>query len=744
ISNQLPNLYSFSWNFGNGLISNGTQPFDSAMYTSSGNYDVQLIATDAYGCSDTIMKPSYIRINGPIAGFEALNPRGCKGMTVTFTDTSQTDGLNPVTTRTWDFGDGTSQTVSGPSVQHAYQDTGTFSVRLIVTDAAGCTDSILMQDLVRITQLKVKFISDSLSCPGSTVRFYNHTQGDMQQATWTFGDASAPSNDIHPIHSYTAPGLYTVKLAVSDANGCTDSSVKTNYIHVDNPVAKFTMSDSFALCTPFHVVFSNTSDFYIASYWDMDVPGGTSTVTSPQHYFTDPGVYQVQLTVLAPGGCLDSTVRTVTVYDISNFDFSYTPLGGCKPLNVDLTTNMPGPVRYLWDLSDGNMYDTTAGAISHVYDFYGTFVPKLMLTDATGCIVPFEGNDTIRIIGADALFGADQQLFCDAGTVSFTDSTTYNDSLVQYSWTFGDGNTSQAANPTHTYASPGLYTVALAVRTENNCTDTFEVQQMIKVVASPDIAIGGDDEICVRESIAHTGEFLATDTSQVQWQWVLADGSQSPLQDAPTFQYTKAGTYQVQLVAVNSTGCTDTAWRTITVHDLPFATMPGAITIQSGFPQQLPVTYSPGTLSFNWSPSTGLNCTECPQPVAGPRFNTLYTVSFADSNGCTNSARIQVITLCKNANVFLPNTFTPNGDGTNDIFYVRGKGLERVKSLRVFNRWGEIIFEQNNLPVNDPSYGWNGNAGGRPASPDVYVYQAEVFCENNQVIRLEGNVALIR
>ena len=103
-----------------------------------------------------------------------------------------------------------------------------------------------------------------------------------------------------------------------------------------------------------------------------------------------------------------------------------------------------------------------------------------------------------------------------------------------------------------------------------------------------------------------------------------------------------------------------------------------------------------------------------------------------------------MIVICKNANVFIPNTFSPNNDGSNDVFYVRGKGLDRVKSLRIFNRWGEVVFEGNNLPVNNPLYGWDGKFKGKNPVADVYVYQVEVFCENSQVIRFDGNVALIQ
>jgi gliding motility-associated-like protein len=100
--------------------------------------------------------------------------------------------------------------------------------------------------------------------------------------------------------------------------------------------------------------------------------------------------------------------------------------------------------------------------------------------------------------------------------------------------------------------------------------------------------------------------------------------------------------------------------------------------------------------------------------------------------------------FCNNDNVFVPNTFSPNGDGSNDVFYVRGKGLNRVKMLRVFNRWGQVVFERTNFAVNDASAGWDGTYNGAKQVPDVYIYQLEIWCDNSTVVKFEGNVALIQ
>jgi gliding motility-associated-like protein len=172
--------------------------------------------------------------------------------------------------------------------------------------------------------------------------------------------------------------------------------------------------------------------------------------------------------------------------------------------------------------------------------------------------------------------------------------------------------------------------------------------------------------------------------------------------------------------------------------------LPGTITKQAGFPVTIPATYTSNVINYTWTPATGLNCTDCPAPTVTTKFNTKYFVNFSDSNGCTNTGEVQVLVICKNANVFVPNTFSPNGDGSNDVFYVRGTGLERVKSLRVYNRWGEVVFEKRDFSVNDPSVGWDGRYKGAKPQADVYVYQVEVFCENSQIVHFEGNIALIQ
>jgi len=109
-----------------------------------------------------------------------------------------------------------------------------------------------------------------------------------------------------------------------------------------------------------------------------------------------------------------------------------------------------------------------------------------------------------------------------------------------------------------------------------------------------------------------------------------------------------------------------------------------------------------------------------------------------------DSDSVFVRVRCNGDSVFIPNTFTPNGDGLNDVFYPRGKGIAYVSSFRIFNRWGELVFERNNFMLNDEHNGWDGTYKGRQLSPDVYMYTISSRCANGEIIEWKGDVTLVK
>lgn len=737
------NIVSYRWNFGhNGNPGSGMTT--ATVYPKAGLYSVTLIITDIVGCKDSVVKPNYIRITGPTAGFIAANTNGCRGLTASFTDTSKNDGISNITRWQWNFGDGTivTDSVSRP-IQHNYSQAGSFAVSLKVTDASGCVDSFIRPALVNTSNIKADFTSvDTLSCPGATIHFVNRSVASSAfTCAWQFGNSTS-SAQPNPTINYSTDGTYSVKLIIRDAVGCIDSITRPNYISVKSPVASFTVSDSASSCTPFQVRFTNTSTYYNDHMWDL--AGGTSTLPNPTQYYNQPGTYLTKLVITSPGGCRDTAERSVTVNDVSGAQLNYLPLDGCKPLTVDLKAFAPKNMSYVWDFGDGTIVNSQDTVTQHVYNFFGDFVPKLILMDGSGCVIPVTGLDTIRIKGATAKFAVDNRVLCDSGMVRFLDSTTFNNPIISYEWNFGDGTTSNQSNVIHYYNQPGIYPVSVNVLTQNNCVDTFRLSVPVKVVQSPSIRIEGDTVICVGDGINHLGEFNRIDTSRVRWAWNFPNGNTADIQMPQRQVYKTAGDFVVRTIATNSDGCKDTATKNIKVHPLPTVQLPSSLTTRTGTSIQLPAVYSSGVVSYAWTPSESLNCATCPQPVSSLKYNTTYRVNFVDSNGCKNTGEVQVVVFCNNDNVFVPNTFSPNGDGSNDVFYVRGKGLNRVKSLRIFNRWGQVVFEKMNVGVNDASAGWNGTYNGAKPIADVYVYQLEIWCDNSTVVKFEGNIALIQ
>jgi PKD repeat protein len=518
------NLVSYDWDLGLGGFTTTSSPSISTTYSTSGYYSITLVTTDIYGCKDTAYKNNYVHITGPTANFDATNRAGCKGLVTTFNDLSQTDGISPIVSWKFDFGDGTNVApFTAPPFTHTFANAGTYSVTLTVTDAGGCSSSFTIPDYILTTDPKALFSSaDTLACPGSTVQFSNQSTGLNLVSVWSFGDGNT-SNASAPSNIYSNTGLYSVKLKVTDQYNCSDSLTRPDYIKVSRPVASYSVNDSVSSCTPFEVDFTNTSQYYVSSLWDLG--GGISTLKNPIQFYNAPGIYPIQLIVTSPGGCKDTTHGTVHVYDTIGSKVTYTPLDGCKPLSVDLDVFTPGPGDYTWDFGDGVLITNDTVKMHHIYNFFGKFVPKVILTDPAGCIIPISGIDTIRIKGATAKFGVDNKFFCDSGMVTFLDSTTFNDTITGYFWDFGDGATSTSWNASHFYNAPGLYTPTLSLQTENACVDTFRLPNAVKIVQSPLISIGGDSVICVNDVMQHLGVFDRSDTSVVQWSWKFPNGN---------------------------------------------------------------------------------------------------------------------------------------------------------------------------------------------------------------------------
>ncbi len=891
INSSPSNISSYEWTFGDAGIGSGSPVTHT--YIASGVYDVSLLITDLHGCKDSLLKPMYIHVNGPTAAFGPSQPGFCLLSAVTFNDSTLTDGTHPIVQWVWDYGDGTTDILTSGPFQHTYASGGIYTIKLKVTDSNGCTDSLTRTNLLTISEPLATFTADTLACPNVPVHFTNNSSWPATYY-WDFGDGTTII-DPYPNHVYTADGYYTVTLIIVDPYGCTDTLVRPNYIHITTPMADFSVSDSSGTCPPLIVNFTNASQNYASLQWDFG-DGTTSVNPNPSHFYNIPGIYDATLTVTGAAACTSVKHQVIRIQGPQG-SFTYAPLSGCKPLTVNFVgTTQPG-ISFIWDFSDGTTLSTTDSIVSHTYTIPGNYLPRMILVDPGGCVVPIPGPDTIHVYGINAGMNFTSQTLCDSGFVQFNSSVSGNDIVTGYLWNFGDGNTSTSQNPLHHYNSAGLFYPSLHITTQAGCLDSITNPLPVKIVPKPDALINQSPNGCVPVAITFNGALAVADTSAMSWQWSFGNGHTSTLQNPPVENYTNVGTYPVSLIVTNSSGCIDTVTTSVQGFALPTINAGLDTTICKGIGNTLSasggVTYSwappaglsctnctnpvatpdslttyvvtgtnamgcsgkdsvnvkvlypftmnanpgdtvcrggsvtlgaSGALTYSWSPSTGLNNTNIPNPVASPqttttyqvigrddhncftdtayaqvivydiptveagpdrtvnvgqiidlvptisndvndvrwtptgsifrniypavsvkpRETTTYTVTVRNAGGCTASDNLTVFVLCDGANVFIPNTFSPNGDGANDIFYPRGSGLFRIKSAKVFNRWGEIMYEKNDFKANDPSVGWDGTYKGKPLNVDVYVYIVEVICDNNSILFLKGNIALVK
>ena len=639
VNSQAQYISSYAWTITKGSTTYGTPAGRTVQFAfpAAGQYTVRLIIKDIYGCADTLVKPLYIQVNGPTADFSVINPEVCTNTTILFADSSKSDGQHPIQQWKWNYGDGATETLTSGPFQHTYTKSGIYPVQLTVVDNLGCADTRTMQYAVTISRPVVQFESpDTLSCTGKPVRFINQTTGNSPVYAWYFGDGQTTAA-TQPAHAYTQEGDYTIKLVANDRFGCADSMIRQQYIHIRDPRARFSMSDSFATCPPLLVNFTNQSLHFNRIEWDFG-DGNKSTLANPSHFYTYPGIYRAKLTITSPGGCIDSLIKIITVKGPQG-TFTYDKTKGCVPTAIGFTAQANQDVSFVWDYNDGTVEESDNRTITHTYTTMGEYLPKLILIDAQGCRVPVMGKDTIRIYGVNAGFTSNKQLLCDSGQVQFTNATVSNDLITRYHWLFGDGRTSPEKNPAHVYTQSGLYMPQLVVTTQNGCMDTAQMPLPLKIVSSPLAAIQSDSGACVPALLQFRASLLRPDTSSLQWQWDFGNGATAQVQNPPAVTYNTAGAFTARLIVTNTSGCADTVLRTVNAWPVP--------SVNAGADQAIcrnsAVTLTgSGATQYSWSPATALSCTNCPAPLASPLEDITYAVTGKNIFGCTATDSIQI------------------------------------------------------------------------------------------------------
>jgi gliding motility-associated-like protein len=220
----------------------------------------------------------------------------------------------------------------------------------------------------------------------------------------------------------------------------------------------------------------------------------------------------------------------------------------------------------------------------------------------------------------------------------------------------------------------------------------------------------------------------------------LCEGEKARIGDST---YSKSGTY---ITTIRRRGLCDSVVTSTLNYENTFviSVMPAETNIEKGEKTEIKISVNPsGNYTYNWTPKDYLTCSNCPSAFSEPPSTTRYTISVAQvGSRCFKKIDSKVNVI---AGVYIPTAFTPNGDSVNDIFYIIGsKSVKEIKEMVIYNRWGELIFRDENFQTGDPSHGWDGNYRGQTLNSDIFTYKIIADMKNGEVNNFSGAFTLLR
>lgn len=562
---------------------------------------------------------------------------------------------------------------------------------------------------------------DFVTCDGFTINFTNKSTGSIQNYFWDFGDnstAADTSSLVTPTYTYADTGLYKVTLIVNRGLLCTDTG------HTTIGVYPGFFPDFSAITTckgsPTQFTDGTTTKYGTVNSWRWDfgntaATNDTAHIKDPLYTYGSPGSYDVQLIVGNSKGCIDTIQKTVPVLDkptlsitndtlicdidtlqlnaVGSGNFNWTPNYNINNINAQNPLVSPDvPTKYVVTLDAGPGCTNTDSVYVDVKSFVTLSAP----------------NDTT---------------ICSGDTITLSPSSD----ALNYMWSPpGSLDDPAKKNPAVTPASDTKYTV---IGNIGKCQATASVT--VKVVPYPSVTLSPDAGICYGDSIQLNAQINASSFTWSPQSNIIKSNTLNPI-------VFPASTTDYILTVTDNKGCPKPVSDSVTITVIPpiqaFAGNDTNIVVNQ--PLQLIAT---GGSIYEWQPPVGLSRTDIFNPVAILQHNQKYIVKVSTPEGCFAYDTVNVTVFTTPPSFFVPNAFTPNADNRNDTFKPIAAGIAEFRYFRVYNRWGQLVFNTNQL-----KNGWNGTLNGRDQPQGVYVWVAEGVTYTGTTIKEKGTVVLIR
>ncbi len=348
-------------------------------------------------------------------------------------------------------------------------------------------------------------------------------------------------------------------------------------------------------------------------------------------------------------------------------------------------------------------------------------------TTLTKVFTTFNGCDSTVVTSISVLNAETFSINGPLGICDGSSAVLDAGSFEQFLWSTGE------TTATITIDSPGTYAVSVTNQAGCSASNAIEISGngiSVEVeIISPNCDVGSTGSIEVVEVMGGAGNYLFG-----------IDGQ--PLQEVAIFEGLFEGSYT--LFVEDDTGCSYEGNVSVIIPEQLTVSLGQNFHITIGESAQLNATTNKPLSKIQWITGGEISCTDCSDPIATPDITTTYSVEVSDLDGCLASDSI-IIFVDKLRKVYIPNVFSPNGDGINDLFYIStGEEVLQIKALRIFDRWGGLVYENENFSPNDPNFGWDGKYNKKPNFSGVYVYYALIAFQDEKELIYEGDITLVR
>ena len=581
---------------------------------------------------------------------------------------------------------------NAPNHSYTFENAGTYQVQLVISNPSACnpTDTFLLEIDVLDGQ---STSTDTTYCMGNEL----YLDATTPNGTYSWQDGSTVST-----YTVQEPGVYWVDISIV---GCErrDSFIVNAYSEVTIDLGPDT-----SFCDVQSYLFSAYDPGILSYQWHDG---------STEHFFSATEDGSISVTGLDTNGCF--------IVDEIALVFGQTPsaelgedLSLCHQetwlLSPDLQNSQP-----LWQ-------DGSTGS-SFLVETPGIYSIQL---NNDGCT----DTDTITVSYFSPIEpnAAATSIICANECNGTAFSTPIGGAGTGFNFIWSNGDTQSYIEN----LCPSAYTVTITDQNDCSAIETVEVSAPLPL----EIAVTINDVKCAGDM---NGSINVSSVSGGVTPYLYSFNN-AIFNDIPVIDQLGGGIYEVSVQDAN--GCTISDTVTIYEPEEFIINAGQAQTIQLGEIGQLRAMILPFTnQEIEWSPADFLDCTDCPNPNLCPTFTTWYTLLVTDPvTGCFMTDSV-LVTVNKERKIYIPNAFSPNDDGANDFFTIfAGPGVLKITEMKVFDRWGEMVFENYDFPPNDLSLGWDGTFKNEDLNPGVFSYFAKVMFKDEITILYEGNVHLLK